>query len=594
MQFSKLAEYLSELEKNSSRLEITRILADLFKKTDENEIGNICYLVLGQLAPVYQAVDFNLAEKTMIKVIAKASGSEEAVVKKEYKKVGDLGEVAQQLKLKAANLKIFGREEKKLAVNEVHSKLLEIARESGSGSVDRKIGKMIALTEDVDSLSVKYVVRMPIGKLRLGFSNMTILDALSWMVTGDKSLRKALEEAYEVRVDIGIIAQELKAQSTKLKTKEKDFVVKKITEDLIKIKPKLGTPILPALCQRLSNTEEMIEKMGKVAAEPKYDGTRLQIHCDKNDSEVNIFTRNLENVTLMFPDIVEALKKEINAQSVILDGEAIGYDPKTDKFLPFQETIKRKRKYDIEEMIGKIPLKYFCFDVMFLNGKGIIDKPFFERRKILAEILAKTNKTIMLSPQIITDDPVKLRQYHTLQKSEGLEGIVAKKLNSVYEPGRRGNHWVKLKEEKGKKGAGLADSLDCVVMGYNRGKGKRAGFGVGGFLVGIRNNKDEIVTITKIGTGLTDDQWRELKIRCDKFKTNEQPKEYLVDKNMAPDVWVDPQIVVEIEADNITVSPIHTAGLALRFPRLVKFRDDRSVHDASNIKEAKKLYQLQK
>lgn len=591
MLFSRFAQYLSDLEKTSSRLEITRILADLFEEAETSEINHICYLVLGQLAPAHQAIDFNLAEKTTIKVIAKASGAQENTIKKEFKKVGDLGPVIQQLKEQAGNLKIFDRAEKKLTVNEVYARLLEIAEQGGSGSVDRKIGKMVALIEDLDSLSAKYLVRIPVGKLRLGFSNMTILDALSWMVTGDKSLREIIETAYEVRADVGEIAREIKNQKSKIKSDEKDFILKNISQVFAKIQPKLGVPILPALCQRLSNTEEIVEKMGQVAAEPKYDGTRLQIHLA--EEKVSIFTRNLENVTEMFPDIVDALGREVKAKNAILDGEAIGFDPKTGKLLPFQETIKRKRKYDIQATSQQIPLKYFCFDIMYKDGASLMKTPFSQRRRILSEILPASNKIIMLSPQITTDSPGTLRDYHVAQKNEGLEGIVVKKLNSVYEPGRRGNHWVKLKEEQGKKGAGLADSLDCLIMGYNKGKGKRAGFGVGGFLVGLRR-EDKFVTVTKIGTGLTDDQWRELKTRCDKFKTDKKPKEFQVDKNMVPDVWVAPHIVVEIEADNITVSPIHTAGLALRFPRLVKFRDDKSVAEASTVKEAEKLFKMQK
>jgi DNA ligase 1 len=579
MKFSKLAQYLAQLEANSSRLKITEILANLFKEADEKEIHEICYLVLGQLAPHFMGIDFNLADKMMIRVIAKSTGVREETVKKEYKKIGDLGEVAREFKLKNLQLKII-KHETDLTVSEVYERLWELAKDSGAGSVERKIAKMAALTEELDDLGAKYVTRMPLGRLRLGFSDLTILDALSWMIKGDKSLKGEIQAAYEVQVDIGEIARILKSEGV---------------AGLKKIQLKLGVPVSPALAQRLPTAEEMIEKMGKVAVEPKYDGTRLQVHMGLKppDGSVRIFTRNLENVTQMFPDIAEALIKEVKAKEVILDGEGIGFDEKTGLFLPFQETIKRKRKHGIEATSKDIPLKYFVFDILYKDGRSLINIPLNQRRKILESVLRDTNRKIMLSPQIITESAKELRQYHDEQIEKGLEGVVIKKWEAPYDPGRRGFTWVKFKTEKGKKGAGLADTLDCVVMGYNRGRGKRANFGIGGFLVGVRSGEN-FVTISKIGTGLTDEQWREMRKRADKVKTRNQPKEYRVDKNMKPDVWCLPQIVTEIEADNITKSPIHTAGLAFRFPRLVRFRDDRSADKASTVAEAEKLYKMQK
>jgi len=353
--------------------------------------------------------------------------------------------------------------------------------------------------------------------------------------------------------------------------------------------------------------------MGKVVVEPKYDGTRLQMHFSRQKQEkkeetllfdfkpkgfIRTFTRNLENTTRMFPDIAEAAFKEINAQEVILDGEAIGYDAKTGKFLPFQETIKRKRKYDVTLTAQKIPLKYYVFDILYKDGEDLLKVPFERRRQILEKVILKGSKTILLSPQIVTEDPQVLRRYHDEQKKHGLEGVVVKKWQAPYDPGRRGFTWVKFKEEETKKGGGLADTLECVVMGYYRGKGKRADFGIGAFLVGVRESEDSdmFLTISKIGTGLSDEQWREMRKKCQiaNVKSQIKPKQYKVNKNLEPDVWCDPQIVVEIQADNITVSPIHTAGLALRFPRLVRFRDLKAPEEATTLQEAKKLYRMQK
>lgn len=588
MRFWQLADYFQQLESTSSRLKITEILARLLKKAGADEVDKICYLSLGRLAPLYEGTEFNIAEKLMIKVIARQLGVPEVKILGEYKKIGDLGEVEENIKNKQVcsyrnkmgNRK-YTYKKSKMSVVDVFGKLHEIASESGQGSVERKVEKMKSLLNELNSLSAKYVVRIPLGKVRLGFSELTILDALSWMITGDKSKRGKIEEAYNVRADIGQIAHAIKLQGLK---------------GLKSLKVQLGTPIVPSLCQRLPTVEEMVEKMGLVAAEPKYDGTRLAIHFSRIKNFVRIFTRNLENVTPMFPDIVGALEKEVKARQVILDGEAIGFDPKTGKFLPFQETIKRKRKYEVGEMAAKIPLKYYCFDILYKDGEDLWLLPLAKRREILERTLAPSNKRIILSHQIVTNDPEKLRQYHDEQIKKGLEGIVVKKWQASYEPGRRGFTWVKFKQEKGKRGGGLADTLDCVVMGYYRGRGKRAAFGIGGFLVGVREKEgsDQLVTISKIGTGLSDKQWRELRVRSQELRVRSQPKEYQVDKNLAPDVWCTPKLVVEIEADNITRSPIHTAKYALRFPRLVRFRDDKLPKEATTLKEAEKLYKMQR
>jgi len=589
MKFQKLAWYFSKLEATTSRLEITAILADLLKEASGEEVAKICYLSLGQLAPLYAGIEFNLAEKLMIKVLAKAFAEKEEKIRQEFKETGDLGETAYKLKLRITN---YGLRIKKLTVSEVYERLLGIAKESGEGSVERKIEKMAALINELDPLSAKYVVRIPLGRLRLGFSELTILDALSWMLVGDKSKREEIEAAYNVRADVGEIAKNIKYKIVNIKYKN----VQKIIDEIKNIKPTLGIPIMPGLCQRLPTPEEMIEKMGLVAAEPKFDGTRLQIHFRQPDF-VMVFTRNLENVTAMFPDIVEGVKKEVKAKKVILDGEAIGFDPKTGKFLPFQETIKRKRKYEVDQKAKEIPLKYFAFDILYKDGESLLNLPLAKRRKILEETLSQKNQRIALTLQIITQRADELRRFHDEQVAKGLEGSVVKKWQAAYEPGRRGYTWVKFKaEKKGKRGGRLADTLDCVVMGYYKGKGKRAAFGIGAFLVGIREseNSDRFLTISKIGTGLTDEQWRELKTKSEKLKVKGQPKEYKVDKNLIPDVWCQPQLVVEIEADNITVSPVHTAGLALRFPRLLRFREDKSPTEATTLDEAKKLYRMQK
>jgi DNA ligase-1 len=567
MKFSKLSLFLEKLEKTSSRNEITEVLAKLFKEATSYEIDKIVYLVLGQLAPSYQGVTLNVAERMMLRVIAEAYGENIARVKRLYKIKGDLGNVA---------VSLAKRKNKGLEVVDVYNKLMEIAGEGGGGSQERKVTKMAELFSSLDPLSCRYIARIPVGKLRLGFSDMTILDALSFMLKGDKSSRKEIEAAFNVYVDIGKIAKIIKEKGL---------------SGIKNIQPEPGTPIRPSLAERLPSAEKILEKVGKtVYVEPKYDGFRTQAHVysEKGERKVVIFSRNLENTTPMFPDLVEAVKK-IPVKSAIFDGEAIGYDPKTDKFLPFQETVQRKRKHGISEAAKSFPLKLFIFDILYKDGKDLLNFPFKQRRKILEETFSKVG-VAEITRQDTVDSADAMRDLIKKYLSEGLEGALIKMIDAPYKAGARGFHWVKYKKTTEE---GVADTIDCLVMGVSKGRGRRAGFGTGAFLVGVKSG-ETFKTVSKIGTGLSDEQWRELNKRIKSLAVKEKPKEYAVHKNLEPDTWFTPSLVVEILADEITKSPIHSAGLALRFPRLIKFRDDRNPEDATTLAELTKLFEMQK
>jgi DNA ligase-1 len=577
MKFSELSKYLEKLEKTSSRIEITLILANLFKKANKEEIDKITYLLLGQLAPSYRGIVFNLAERMMLEVIAKAYGLEKEKVVEIYRKEGDLGNTASLLafrkKIKDRNLN--------LSVTRVYERLVEIAKDEGEKSQERKIEKMAVLFSELDPLSVRFLARIPVGKLRLGFSDKTILDALSWMETGNKSKKDKLEKAYRVVPDVGLLGKRVKEMG--------------IDKASIVVKPEVGIPVLPMLAQRLKSPKEMIAKMGKVAVEPKFDGLRVLIHLKRTGKnlppQVWAFTRNLNNVYDMFPELKD-IGKFINADSVILDSEAIGMDPETMILANFQTTMRRRRKYEIEAKAKEIPLRFQVFDIIFKDGKSLMDNAYLKRREIL-ESTIRPGKLLVVDEMIVTDSPEVINEEYKKKIKEGLEGIVVKKADAEYIPGRTGWRWVKMKQEEESSGK-LSDTVDCIVMGYYAGRGKRAVFGLGGFLVGILDGED-IKTVTKIGTGLSDEQFREMFTRLKRLKAKEKPKEYKdVAKTLTPQVWVTPSLVVEIAADEITKSPIHSAGYALRFPRLVKFRDDKSYKEATTSKELIKLFQLQK
>ena len=581
MYFSELSKYFERIEKNSSRLEITRILAELFKSLNAQEIAKVVYLLQGKVGPAYEGIDFGMAERTIIKSAMSALNIDRSYFEKEFKKSGDLGQTVESFKKLYASF-----EEKDMNVLDVFDFFYRLATASGNGSQDVKISLLSQLIRQLDPLSGRYLVRLPTGIIRLGFSDMTILDAYSWMLKGDKSLRPAIETAYHVRPDLGFIGKTLKEKGL---------------DGLKAIEPKVFTPIIMMKAERMSSAKEIIEQIGKCLVEPKFDGFRLQIHYLRSDPKgtdlpkVKLFSRSLEDVTYMYPDIVDGVKNEIKAEELIIEGEAIGYDPKTGEFLPFQETVQRKRKYDITEKAIEVPLKLFAFELLFLNGKNFIKLPFVERRRALERVTIKnkdiSKQIIIVDHQEEVDKEVRLEEIFDKAIAKKLEGVIAKKIDGIYQPGARGWNWIKYKRSYSSK---INDTIDCLVMGYDFGKGKRTGFGMGAFLVGVFDNKnDKFVTVAKIGTGLTDEEWRFLKIKSQKSKIKDKPTNYYVDKVMNCDVWITPSIVVEIKADEITKSPTHTAGMALRFPRLEKFRDDKNPQEITTLIELERMYQAQ-
>ncbi len=591
MKFSKLAEYFEKLEETSSRLTLIDILSDLFKQTDKEEIEKIIYLTQGRIAPFYAPVEIGMADKTIASAVAIAYGEDREKVLSLYSKVGDMGQATQQLSSKfkvqsSAPIKSGS----KLTVEDVFGVLTEIAGTSGAGTVEKRITLLADLLKKVDPISAKHLVRIPLGKTRLGIGDPTILDALALAVLGDRSKRKLLEKAYNETSDLGLIGKTLMNSGLAR--------VQKLTVTV-------GRPIRSELCERLPNPEKVFSKMGdSVHATPKYDGFRVQIHKDGN--KVSMFSRNLEDMTHMFPELIEGALKQIKSKTAILDTEALAYQPESEEFLPFQETTKRRRKHGIEAMALTLPLRAFVFDILYADGESLIDTPLHERMKVLKKTV-ENGDTLLPAPGEILTDPKDLQLMLDDSISKGLEGVVVKKIDSLYEAGGRNFNWVKLKRHSSGE---LQDTIDTVIFGYIFGKGKRTAFGAGALLVGVYDKEaDEFVTVSKIGTGLTDEEWRSIKEKTKGAELSHKPAR--VNSLIEPSVWVRPEIVIEVLADEITRSPLHTAGLkvvketegtketkepgyALRFPRLVNFRDkDKKPEDATTVDELIKMFKLQ-
>ncbi|MBN1618526.1 ATP-dependent DNA ligase [Candidatus Dojkabacteria bacterium] len=612
MKFKELCECFENIERHSSRIEMTQILSELFSELKVDESSIVCYLINSRVCPLFISKEFNISTKSLIKAMMAVASEIDGQfdVAKEYDNSGDLGLVVQSLK----SLHVSSRKYEEYSLEKIYDKLWEIVNISGTGSSTQKMNKIIALLRDISPVESKFLVRVLSDRMRLGLSGKTVLDALSVCKTGTKDDRDDLELAYGVCSDLGYLA---------------NVYLDGGLESVKKIGIIPGNPIMSMLVEREKDFESIWERIDNPIVQPKFDGIRCQIHIvddfqnkirdrvwskylNKNidtqqsflssgnrNVEVKIYSRNLEDMTDMFPEVVSSVKS-LNLRSAVFDSEVIAYDESTGTFLPFQDTMVRKRKYDIANVAMDVPVKAFIFDLLYLNGESLIVKPTEERIKMLADMLEdsiKSSNNLVLAKNWNVKSVKELESVFYENVNAGLEGIIVKNPVSFYRPGRRSYDWIKMKKSiEGR----LVDTIDVVIMGFYFGRGSQVDFGIGALLGGVYDEKlDRYVSITKIGTGITDEQWVEIKKTLDKFVVKTQPDNYDVARTLLPDVWVIPKVVATVEADEITRSPVHKAGLdssgigyALRFPRLVVW--DRQKESCTTVAEVKSLYKKQK
>ena len=562
--------YLDRLESIASRTGLVKTLAELYAMSSLKEIQPLTYLIQGRLVPFFEPVEIGLGERLVTAAIAEAFDTPKPEVAKLFGSLGDLGLVAATLAPHGPGSTV--------SVSEVHARLMEIAVAAGAGSIEKKRAPFAALLKQSDPASAKHLVRIALGRLRLGIGDPTVLDALSFAKKGDRSMRPLLEGAYNRTSDLGLIAKTFWSGG------ESAVEALKVT---------VGRPIRSQLAERLPNPEAVIKKLGMVAVQPKYDGIRVQIH--KNGTTVRIFSRNLEDFTLMFADLATAAR-QLNSRTLILDGEAIAYSNETEEYLPFQLTASRRRQHGIETAARETPLCAFIFDILHRNGRDLTDLPY-EVRLAMADEEIRGSTVLLPAPIIKTDSVDVLTRTLLDYISQGLEGVVVKRPDSPYQAGTRNFNWVKLKRHTSGE---LSDTVDLVLLGYYLGKGKRTELGLGALLAGVYDSKkDRFVTISRLGTGLSDTEWREIRKRADNLQVDRRPAR--VRSILVPDVWLKPEVVVEVMADEVTRSPRHTAGMvgdepgfALRFPRVVSFRDkDKRPEDATTVKEIVEMFHQQ-
>ncbi|MHC1601354.1 MAG: ATP-dependent DNA ligase [Candidatus Nezhaarchaeales archaeon] len=589
MEYSLLVDAYEKIESTTKRLEMTELLVSLFKKTPPNLIDKVVYLTQGRLYPEYVGIELGVAEKLALRALSLASGVSMEEVESELKKTGDIGLTAERIlskrKLKSI-LDFFGSTQqvsKKLTVDEVYNTLDKVARTTGEGSQDTKITLITGLLRYATPKEAKYLLRTITGRLRLGIADMTILDALAIAFCGGKDARPFIERAYNLSSDLGYVAR---------------VVAEKGIEGLKDFKITVGRPIRPMLAERLTSAREILAKLGgKCVAEYKYDGERIQAH--KSGLNVILFSRRLENITHHYPDACDLIRKHIKANEAIVEAECVAIDPDTGEMRPFQELMHRRRKYGIEQAMKEYPVSLFFFDCLYVDGQDLTHQPYPKRREMLMKIL-EPGERVMLANYKIVDNVEELERFFEEAVSEGCEGLVCKSLaaDSIYQAGARGWLWIKFKRSYQSK---LAEPIDVTIVGAFWGKGKRAGK-YGALLCAVYDpDADVFRTVCKVGSGFTDE---------DLEKIPEMLKPYIiehrhprVDSRMKADVWFTPSVVIEIIGDEITLSPLHTAGLgsikpdaglAIRFPRFTgRWRFDKKPEDSTTVKELIEMYKMQ-
>ncbi len=563
MKYLILAETYSELEKVPSKLKKTEIIANLFKETPANLLEAVTLLIQGRIFPSWSEKEIGVAEQLMIKAVAKATGVSAEDVVRDYKKSGDLGLTVETLVGKKRQ-RTLGAEQ--LTVKKVFENLQAISEHSGSGSQDRKLDLIAELLSQATATEARYIVRTVLEQLRIGVAEGLVRDAVAsaYNVSADD-----VENAWNLLPDFGEIAKVAKEDGEK---------------GLKKFKLRLGTPFIVQLAEKSPSLKEAIESFKKVILEYKYDGMRTILH--KKGDKIWIFTRNLENITAAFPDIVQLAKKNIKADDCVLDGETIGLDRKTGKPVPFQMLSTRiKRKYDIEKAAEEIPVDVNLFDIVYLDGKNLMDLPLEERKKYLAKSIKEVPGRFHVAESLVTTDLKEAEKFYKEALKAGEEGVIVKDLDALYVPGRRvAGGWLKVKP--------VMENLDVVIVGGTWGTGKRAGT-IGSLHLAVRDeNSGKFLECGMMGTGLKEKESEQEGSATLKEMT--KLLKPLVESESGSSVRFRPKIVIEVAYEEIQKSPTYVSGFALRFPRFIRLRPDKSTGEADTIERVRILYRQQK
>ena len=550
MRYYELIRVYNEIRSKSGRLDKVEIISKFIKNLKDDELKEIIYLLQGRVFADNDARKTGVNEKIVIKALSIISGENEKEIEKIWSKKGDLGEISEELIKKKKQSALF---EKKLDVEKVVNNIKKLSESIGDGAVNRKLQLINELLSNCNGEEAKYITRTLLENMRIGIQDGVIRDSIAQAF--DKKVED-IQKANDLLNDYGEVA------------------IKAKNNDLENIDLKIGKPVKVMLAVIFTSIEESFEALGeKVQVEEKLDGFRVIIHKDKN---VKLFTRNLEDVTNQFPDVVGVIK-DIKEDKFILDSEVVGYDKKTGKYLPFQNiSIRIKRKYDIEKMQEEYPVEINVFDILYYK-KNLMDTKLKERREVLEKIIKEKKGKIKLTKKIISENKKEIEKFFENALKNGREGIMVKNLDSLYKPGRYVNGWGKLKK--------ILEPLDLVIVKAEYGTGKRAG-SLTSFTLSCKD-KDNYLEVGKVSTGV--------KEKDDELTYAELTKllKPLIIREHEKMIDVKPKIILEIGYEEIQKSSAYTSGYALRFPRVLRLRNDKDLNEINTIKDVEKIYNSQ-
>ncbi len=566
MEYKKLAEFYEEATGTTKRLEKIKILSKFLKQIPKSN-RDALYLMLGRIYPEYDEKRIGISNKLAIKSISKATGTREEKVIKEWKEIGDIGKVAQVLTSKKSQSTLHRQD---LTIKKVIENLRKLPRLEGKGSINKKIALINELLTSASPIEALYLVRTLIGDLRIGIKESTIRDSMAAaFFDSKKEAVKKIQEAIDKTNDIALVF---------------DVVKKKRLKELDKLHLEIGKPIKVMLAQKAKSIEDAFKAVGKpCAVEYKYDGFRLLIH--KKGDKIILFTRKLENVTKQFPEVIEYITKYVKGDSFILDSEAVGFDKKTGEYKPFQDISQRiRRKYNIDELREKLPIEVNVFDILYHNGKSLLNDPFKKRSEIIRKIIKNHPYKMIHSKQIITSNEKKAEKFYKQSLKNNQEGVMFKNLESIYQPGNRVGHMLKIKPEE--------RDLDLVITGGEYGTGKRHGW-LSSFILSCRDKNGKFLEVGKMGTGIKEKSTADTGIGISfKELTNKLNPHFSEERGKT--VKIKPKIVVSVTYQEIQKSPNYDSGFALRFPRFTAIRPDKPLKEISSLEEIKKDFENQK
>jgi len=559
MEYCELVNLYGKLDKTSSRLEKVKILSDFLKKIAQKKEFQWIYLFKGRVLPDYDSGEFGISDHLIIKALSFSFGIEKEVIQEKLRKIGDIGEIAKELAEKKKQRELFF---KKLTIQKVFENLKKLISITGKGAIEKKINLIAELLSQSSGEEAKFIVRTLLSDLRIGIADGVIRDAICEAFFSDEKeeMQEKVEEAFEISGDFALV---FKAAATGKRALEEIDIVP-------------GKPVRVMLAIKVADLEEAFEVCGKkVALEYKYDGFRMII--SKKDKEIKLFTRKLEDVSLQFPDVLSVALENVKGDSFVLDSEVVGFNPDTKEYMPFEAISQRiKRKYEIENLVRKLPVEVNVFDILYYNGKSTMKLPFIERRRIIEKIVKAEDFKIKPSVQIITDDINEAREFYENALRLGKEGVMIKNLDAPYKQGRRVGYMVKLKP--------TINELDLVIVGAEYGSGKRGGL-LTSYIVACRDDNN-FLEIGKVSSGLKEKEEG-------KGTTYEEMTfllKPLILEEKESYVRIKPKVVVSVTYQNIQKSPSYSSGYALRFPRILNFRPDRDVTDIASLDEIKKIY----